>query len=45
MFKDVVIKKVNVDTYRTFKMKCVERGITIGAGINEAMFQWIKNNE
>lgn len=45
MFKDIVIKKVNVDTYRLFKMKCVEREITIGAGINEAMFQWIKKNE
>lgn len=39
----LVVRKANKTLYREFKKSAVERDLTLGAALNEAMLYWIEN--
>ncbi|MBU0777534.1 hypothetical protein KKF82_04690 [Patescibacteria group bacterium] len=42
--KTITIREVDTEIYKQFKIECLKRDYSVGAGITKAMELWVKYN-
>jgi len=42
-YKDVRVEKVDSEIYKSFKITCIQKDISISQGINLALASWLEN--